>query len=51
MHLGAGNKGEGKMLARTAVGTKDGHLQLENYGNEPIKLTEITLEEQKKKKS
>jgi hypothetical protein len=51
MRMGAGNKGEGKMLARTAVGTKDGHLQLENYGDEPIKLTEITLEEQKKKKS
>lgn len=51
MRIGADNKGEGKMLARSAVDVKDGHLQLENYGDEPIKLTEVILEQPKKKKS
>jgi hypothetical protein len=48
MRMGANDKGEGRMLARSAISTKDGKLQLENYGNEPIKLSQIT-EEQKKK--
>jgi hypothetical protein len=48
MRMGANNKGEGRMLARSAISTKDGKLQLENYGNEPIKLSEITEEEKKK---
>ena len=49
MRMGANNKGEGRMLARSAITTKDGRLQLENYGNEPIKLSEITQEIKKKK--
>jgi hypothetical protein len=44
MHLGQDNKGEGAMLTRSAISAKDGRLQLENYGVEPIKLTEITPE-------
>jgi hypothetical protein len=49
MHMGANNKGEGRMLARSAITTKNGRLELENYGNEPIKLSEITQQEEKKK--
>jgi hypothetical protein len=49
MRMGANNKGEGRMLARSAITTKDGRLQLENYGNEPVKLSEITQEIKKKK--
>jgi hypothetical protein len=49
MRMGKDNKGEGRMLARSAISTKDGRLQLENYGNEPIKLSQITQEEDKKK--
>jgi hypothetical protein len=45
MRMGAKDKGEGRMLARSAISVKDGRLQLENYGNEPIKLSEITQEE------
>jgi hypothetical protein len=44
IRMGADNKGEGRMLARSAISTKDGKIQLENYGNEPIKLSEITEE-------
>jgi hypothetical protein len=42
-------KGEGKMLAATAITVKNGKMELENYGQEPVRLTQIT-EEQKKKK-
>ena len=42
-------KGEGKMLAATSITTKNGRLELSNYGQEPVRLTEIT-EQQKKKK-
>lgn len=49
MRMGVNNKGEGRMLARSAITTKDGRLQLENYGNEPVKLSEITQEVKKKK--
>lgn len=45
--MGAGNKGEGRMLARSAVTVRDGRLQLENYGDEPIKLSEVTREVKK----
>ena len=48
MRMGANNKGEGRMLARSAITTKNGRLELENYGNEPIKLSEITEEVKKK---
>ena len=42
-------KGEGKMLAATSITTKNGRLELENYGQEPVRLTEITESEKKKK--
>jgi len=48
MRMSANNKGEGRMLARSAITTKAGHLELENYGNEPVKLSEITEEVKKK---
>lgn len=35
-------KGEGKLLARTAITTKNGRLELEQYGVEPTRLTTIT---------
>jgi hypothetical protein len=47
MHMGKDNKGEGRMLARSAIATKNGRLELENYGNEPIKLSLITEEVKK----
>lgn len=52
MHMKAGEKGwmgEGKMLVATALEIKDGRLQLENYGQEPVRLTQITQEARKKK--
>ena len=45
-----GEKGEGKMLAASSISTKDGKLQIENYGQEPVRLTQIT-EKQKKPKT
>ena len=44
-----GEKGEGKMLAATSIMAKNGRLELENYGQEPVRLTEITEQERKKK--
>jgi hypothetical protein len=44
-----GEKGEGKMLAATSIMVKNGRLELENYGQEPVRLTQITEEEKKKK--
>ena len=41
MRMKPDRQGEGKMLARSAVIAKDGKLVLENYGDEPIKLSEI----------
>jgi hypothetical protein len=43
------NKGEGKLLARTSVSTKDGKLQLELYGQEAVSLTSVTEAKAKKK--
>jgi hypothetical protein len=40
----AGGKGEGKMLGATSISTKNGKLELEYYGQEPVRLTEITQE-------
>ena len=40
-------KGEGKLLVASSITSKNGRLELENYANEPVRLTEIT-EEQKK---
>lgn len=45
-----GAKGEGKLLAQTNVSVKDGHLQLEIYGQEPTRLTTITRKDPKPKK-
>ena len=45
----AGNKGEGRMRAQAGITSKNGRMELENYGNELIALTDITLEEKKKK--
>jgi len=49
MRMKPNTKGEGKMLVGTSITVKNGRLELENYGQEPVRLTEIT-EEQKKKK-
>jgi hypothetical protein len=48
MRMQPNEKGEGKMLAASAISTKDGKLQLENYGQEPVRLTSITEAEKKK---
>jgi hypothetical protein len=47
MRMKPNAKGEGKMLAASAITTKNGRLELENYGNEPVRLTEITQEQKK----
>jgi hypothetical protein len=49
MHMKPNEKGEGKMLAASSISTKNGRLELENYGQEPVRLTSITEEEKKKK--
>jgi hypothetical protein len=38
----SGDKGDGKLMARTAVSTKNGRLEIDLYGNEPTRLTTIT---------
>lgn len=48
MRMKPNEKGEGKMLVATAIEVKDGRLQLENYGQEPVQLTSITEEVKKK---
>ena len=48
MRMKPNDKGEGRMLAATSIIVKNGRLELENYGQEPVRLTSIT-EEQKKK--
>lgn len=50
MRMGRDDKGEGRMLAQSAITTKNGRLELENYGNEPVKLSEISQEVPKTKK-
>jgi hypothetical protein len=49
MRMKPGEKGEGKMLAATSITVKNKRLELENYGQEPVRLTEITEQERKKK--
>jgi hypothetical protein len=44
-----GIKGEGKMLAQAGISSKNGRMELANYGNELIALTDLTREEKKKK--
>jgi hypothetical protein len=50
MRMKPNEKGEGKMLAATSISVKNGRLELENYGQEPVRLTSITEEEKKNKK-
>jgi hypothetical protein len=50
MRMKPNEKGEGKMLAATSISVKNGRLELENYGNEPVRLTSITEAEKKEKK-
>ena len=50
MRMKPNEKGEGKMLAATSILAKNGRLELENYGQEPVRLTEITEAEKKAKK-
>jgi len=40
-------KGEGRLLAMTALSIKNGRLELENYGQEPVRLTSISEEKKK----
>ena len=49
MRMKPNEKGEGKMLAATSIMVKNGRRELENYGQEPVRLTDITQEEPKKK--
>ena len=48
MRMKPNEKGEGKMLAATSILVKNGRLELENYGQEPVRLTDITQEVKKK---
>jgi hypothetical protein len=48
MRMKPNDKGEGKMLAATSITVKNGRLELENYGQEPVRLTSITEERKKK---
>ena len=50
MRMKPNEKGEGKMLAATSITVKNGKLELENYGQEPVRLTSITEEQKKDKK-
>ncbi len=50
MRMKPNEKGEGKMLAATSITTKNGRMELENYGQEPVRLTQITEEQKKEKK-
>jgi hypothetical protein len=50
MRMKPNDKGEGKMLVASSISTKNGRLELENYGQEPVRLTSITEHEKKKKK-
>jgi hypothetical protein len=49
MRMGKDGKGEGKILAATAVAVQNGKLELQKYGAEPTRLTTIT-ESQKQPK-
>jgi hypothetical protein len=44
------DKGEGKLLGQTSLSVKDGKLQIEIYGQEPTRLTQITEKTPKVKK-
>jgi hypothetical protein len=40
-------EGEGKLLAATSISIKNQRLELENYGQEPVRLTSIKEEKQR----
>ena len=44
------DKGEGKLLTQTSISTKNGRLELEIYGQEPTRLTQITQQKTKAQK-
>ena len=44
MRMKPGGEGEGRMLSATSISVKNGRLELENYGTEPVQLTKITEE-------
>jgi hypothetical protein len=44
------SKGEGKLLGQTSISVKNGRLELEIYGQEPTRLTQITEKNPKLKK-
>lgn len=48
MRMKPDDKGEGRLLVATAVDVKNGRLELENYGQEPVRLTTITEHRKKK---
>jgi hypothetical protein len=44
------DKGEGKLLNQTSISTKNGRLELEIFGQEPTRLTQITQQKTKAQK-
>ena len=44
------SKGEGKMLGQTSIAVKNGRLELEQYGVEPTRFTQVTEKNPKVKK-
>ncbi len=42
IRLNKENKGEGRMLAQTSIAVNNGRLELENYGQEPVRLTTVS---------
>ena len=44
MRMKPNEEGEGRMLAATSIMVKEGRLQLENYGQEPVRLINIKQE-------
>jgi hypothetical protein len=50
MRMKPDGKGEGRLLAATAIAVKDRRIELENYGQEPVRLTTITQDKKKEKK-
>jgi hypothetical protein len=49
MRMKPDGKGEGRMLSATSILVADGRLELENYGQQPVSLTNITEEQLGKK--
>ena len=49
MRMKPNGEGEGRMLSATSILIKDGRLELENYGQQPVTLTKITEQQLGKK--